>query len=83
MERHFNEKTKGGSWGVQNTFQAEKPLTVEKRLYFNADGELIKELQSTYKMNSKEKSTASFADREVAYNLQLNKMEFYDFWKGN
>tara|TARA_B100001245_G_C22756333_1_gene366102 strand:+ start:220 stop:789 length:570 start_codon:yes stop_codon:yes gene_type:complete len=66
-----------------NTFQAEKPLTVEKRLYFNADGELIKELQSTYKMNSKEKSTASFADREVAYNLQLNKMEFYDFWKGN
>ena len=64
-----------------NTFQADEPLTVEKRLYFNTEGKLIRNLKSIYKMNTKEKSTAGFADREVEYELQLKKMGFYNKWK--
>ena len=64
-----------------NTFQAEEPLTIEKRLYFNSEGEQIRSLKSIYKMNSRDESTAEFADRQVEYELQLNKMGFYDFWK--
>lgn len=63
-----------------NTFQADEPLTIEKRLYFNSDGELIRNLESVYKMNTKDESTAGFADRDVEYELQLNKMDFYGKW---
>ena len=64
-----------------NTFQALEPLSVEKRLYFNTEGELIRNLQSTYKINTKEASTAEFADRSVEYELQLNEMGFYNIWQ--
>lgn len=64
-----------------NTFQADEPLTIEKRLYLNSEGELIRELKSKYKMNSKTASTAGFADRDVEYELQLNKMNFYGKWR--
>ncbi|WP_422359458.1 hypothetical protein [Reichenbachiella sp.] len=66
-----------------NTFQASEPLTIEKRLYFNPQGEMIRNLKSTYKMNTKEESTSGFADREVEYELQLDKMDFYNKWKAN
>ena len=65
-----------------NTFHAEEPLTVEKRLYFNSDGELIRNLTSTFKMNTSEKLNVEFADQDVDYELQLNKMDFYPKWKG-
>ncbi|MDW3209748.1 MAG: hypothetical protein R8N23_07770 [Reichenbachiella sp.] len=64
-----------------NTFQANEPLTIEKRLYFNSEGELIRNLKSTFKMNTKDESTAGFADRDVEYELHLNKMDFYSKWK--
>ncbi|MEL6559615.1 MAG: hypothetical protein AAFQ94_15595 [Bacteroidota bacterium] len=60
-----------------NTFQATEPVTVEKRLYFDTDEQLIRNLESKYKLNTKEESTAEFADREVAYELRLNNMSFY------
>ncbi|MEP0043287.1 MAG: hypothetical protein ABJE80_10600 [Reichenbachiella sp.] len=63
-----------------NTYQADEPLTIEKRLYFNSEGELIRNLKSTYKMNTKDGSTAGFADRDIEYELQLNKMDFYGKW---
>lgn len=63
-----------------NTFQADEPLTIEKRLYFNSEGELIRNLKSTFKMNTKDESTAGYADRDVEYELQLNKMDFYSKW---
>lgn len=64
-----------------NTFQTDEPLTIEKRLYFNSTSELIQNLKSTYKMNTKNESTAGFADQDVEYELQLNKMDFYGKWK--
>ena len=63
-----------------NTFQATEPLTVEKRLYFDASGTLIQSQKSKYKINTIEESTAEFTDREVEYNLQLEKMRFYKKW---
>ncbi|HET8859591.1 hypothetical protein [Marivirga sp.] len=65
-----------------NTFQADEPLTVEKRFYFNSNGKVLKKLQSTYKLNTKEESNAGFMNREVDYKLQLNKMDFYSKLRG-
>ena len=64
-----------------NTFYAEEPLTVEKRLYFDNNGQLIRDLKSVYKMNTKEKIDISFMDREVDYKLSLTGMDFYKYWK--
>lgn len=66
-----------------NTFNAEEPLTVEKRLYFDKNGDKIRELQSVYKMNTKEKRDINFMDKDVDYKLSLNEMEFYKFWKND
>jgi len=66
-----------------NTFYSEEPLTVEKRMYFNKNGDKIQELQSIYKMNTNEKRDISFKDRDVDYKLSLNEMEFYKFWKND
>ena len=64
-----------------NTFYAEEPLTVEKRLYFDNTGQLIRDLKFVYKMNTKEKIDISFMDREVDYKLSLTDMDFYKYWK--
>lgn len=63
-----------------NTFYAKEPLTVEKRLYFDNQGQLIRDLKSVYKMNTKEKINIDFMDREVDYNLTLSDMDFYKYW---
>ncbi|MDD4575723.1 MAG: hypothetical protein PHI36_04780 [Bacteroidales bacterium] len=66
-----------------NTFYAEEPLTVEKRLYFDKNGDKIRELQSVYKMNTMEKTDINFMDRDVDYKLDLKEMDFYKFWKND
>lgn len=66
-----------------NTFHAEEPLTVEKRLYFNSKGDKIRELISVYKMNTKEKTEISFLDKDVRIKLFLRDMGFYQYWKNN
>ena len=63
-----------------NTFYADEPLTVEKRLYFDSNGSIIRELKSVYKMNTKEKIDVSFMDQEVLYVLTLNDLVFYNYW---
>ena len=63
-----------------NTFYAEEPLTVEKRLYFDRQGQLIRDLKSVFKMNTKEKIDIDFMDREVDYDLILSDMDFYKHW---
>lgn len=63
-----------------NTFYAEEPLTVEKRLYFDSQGQLIRDLKSVFKMNTKEKIDIGFMDREVEYDLTLRDMDFYKHW---
>lgn len=65
-----------------NTFYAEVPLTVEKRLYFDNTGRLIRELKSVYKMNTQEKVDLSFMDKPVDYKLNLSDLEVYKFSKG-
>jgi hypothetical protein len=67
-------------WSM-NTFYAEIPVTVDKRLYFNIDGEKIREIQSVYKMNTKEKTDISFMDRDVEYSLSMSELDFYLNWK--
>ncbi|MCG8699857.1 MAG: hypothetical protein MI922_17515 [Bacteroidales bacterium] len=66
-----------------NTFYAEEPLTVEKRLYFNGNQKLIKKLQSVYKMNTKEKTDISFMDQEVNFRTKIENMTFYEYWIKN
>lgn len=51
-------------WSM-NTFQADVPVTVEKRLYFDGRNGLMKELKTVYKMNSRDVVEVRFADREV------------------
>lgn len=59
-----------------NTFQAEKPVTVEKRLYFDKDGKVIRNLVAVYKMNTKQETKSGFMDREVAYEIYFGKQDF-------
>jgi len=66
-----------------NTFYAEEPVTVEKRLYFDKNGNKIRELQSEYKMNTKDKTNINFLDRDVDYKLELKEMDFYKYWKNH
>ncbi len=63
-----------------NTFQAEEPLTVEKRLYFDSFGKIIRDLENVYKMNTKELIEMNFMDREVDYILTLSEINFYKVW---
>jgi hypothetical protein len=59
-----------------NTFQAEEPVTVEKRLYFDKQGKVVRNLVAVYKMNTKQETKASFMDREVAYETSFSKQDF-------
>lgn len=63
-----------------NTFYAEEPLTVEKRLYFDSQGQLIRDLKSVFKMNTEEEIDMDFMDKEVYYQLTLSDMDFYSYW---
>jgi hypothetical protein len=62
-------------WSM-NTFHAEEPVTVEKRLYFDETGKAIKSLQNVYKMNTKEKTDVSFMDQDVAYKTDFEDLPF-------
>ena len=68
-------------WWRMSTFQAEEPATVEKRLYFDENGNLIQKLQSVYKMNTEEKIDTRFEDRDVDYKLDWKEMDFFKYWK--
>ena len=57
-----------------NTFYG--GVTVEKRLYFDPKGKIIRNLKSLYKMNTKEKSNESFMDRDVSYKVDINKLPY-------
>ncbi|TMU50684.1 hypothetical protein [Flagellimonas algicola] len=63
-----------------NSFQAEEPVTVEKRLYFDKGGEKIRHLVSVYKMNTKEETDVSYMDIDIDYKLELEKYEVYGKW---
>ncbi len=51
-----------------NTFRASEPATVERRIYFDEDGGVIRKLESVYKLNTKEEiKNPDFMDMEVKY----------------
>jgi hypothetical protein len=63
-----------------HSFNAPEPVTVEKRLYFDNNGALIRNLKSVYKMNTTEKVDTGFDDRAVDYEWKLDDMGFYKHW---
>ena len=81
-EHYYN--TKGELYFVFfrfNTFNGEiMPVTVERRLYFDHTGKVIKELESVYRMNTKEKTNSKYMgfDNEIFYSYHLKELEFYD-----
>lgn len=62
-----------------NTFQAEEPATVERHLYFDKTGKIIRSLQDVYKMNTKQKQDISFMDREVEYQTEFKDSAFHEY----
>lgn len=62
-----------------NTFQAEEPATIEKRLYFNVSGKILRSLREIYKLNTKQRQNISFTDRDVDYELEFKNLAFYDY----
>lgn len=64
-----------------NTFLAEEPLTIEKRLYFDPQGYIIRELNATYKMNTKEEVLFSYYDQEIDYQPLLFRTNYFNIWK--
>ncbi len=61
-----------------NTFQAEEPATIEKRLYFAQNGNVIRSLKEVYKLNTKQKRNVSFMDHEVEYSTDFKLLPFYE-----
>lgn len=61
-------------WSM-NTFQADQPVTVEKRLYFD-NKRLLKKRKTVLRMNAREVVDAGFADREVTIWYSLSDIPF-------
>jgi hypothetical protein len=61
-----------------NTFQADEPATIEKRLYFADNGKVIRNLKEVYKLNTNQKQNASFMDHDVEYSTDFKSLEFFD-----
>lgn len=78
----INQKLYFVFWRL-STYFADEPVRVEKRLYFAANGEKIRELQKVYKMNTNEKSESNFMDQSVDYMLDFSDWSFYELWTNN
>jgi hypothetical protein len=66
-------------WSL-NTSQADEPLTVEKRLYFDKLGNKIKYIKNIYKLNTKASiKNIGFMDPNVDYWININKLPFIKF----
>jgi len=61
-----------------NTFQADKPATIEKRLYFSENGKIIKSLKDVFKLNTKQQQNVNFMDHEVEYSTDFKSLAFYE-----
>lgn len=61
-----------------NTFNAEYPCSIERRLYFNDEFEIIKKLESVYKMNTKEKiKNPNFMDIDIQIWNKIKDLPIY------
>ncbi len=70
-------------WAM-NTFQADEPVTVERRLYFNLEGEVIRRLESVYKMNSRVQiEEPNYFDQKAMYWPEVDSIPFKNLLKIN
>ncbi len=61
----------------------EQPLTIERRLYFNKAGEIIKSSESIYEMNTKKKIVnPNYMPHAVNYWSVIRALPFYNLLKG-
>ena len=64
------------------TISLQIPVTVERRLYFDQTGKIIRELESVYHMNTKEKTHRGYVHsdehkKNMSYSYHLNELKFY------
>lgn len=62
-----------------NTFQAEEPATIEKKLYFDKQGNVVRKLIAAYKINTTQEAKVNFADRPVVYEASFTKQDFLEY----
>jgi len=66
-----------------NTFQALEPMTIERRLYFSKDGNLVESLESVHKLGSKEKvDNPNYLPHDVTYWKNIREIPFYSLLEG-
>ncbi|MGK7394434.1 MAG: hypothetical protein ACNS62_07665 [Candidatus Cyclobacteriaceae bacterium M3_2C_046] len=63
-----------------NTFYAEKPITVEKKMYFSPKGEPLDSSCQVYRMNTRDTINVNFMDQEVQLRKKLVQWDFYSLW---
>jgi len=62
-----------------NTFLADEASTIERRLYFNNDGKLIRFLESVYKLGTREKiPEPNYMPFDVIYWKNIKELPFYN-----
>lgn len=53
----------------------------EKRLYFDEEGNLIRNLEKTFDPDTKKPVEQHFKFNDVEYNINLKEMDFHSYWK--
>ncbi len=67
-----------------NTFHGmDCAVTVIRRVYFDSEGNQIKQSEKVYKMNTEIEIETSFYDPGVKYKTSLYEMDFYKYWDTN
>lgn len=68
-------------WSMKTTY-ADEPLTVERRLYFNEKGDVLRSLEDVYKTGTKTKiATSNYLDKKIQYWLKINELPFKNLVK--
>ena len=62
-----------------NTYQAIEPMTIERRLYFSENGNLVESLESVYKLGTREKvDNPNYMPHDVTYWKNVRELPFYN-----
>ncbi len=68
-------------WRMNTFMGMDCAVTVIRRVYFDSEGNQIKQLEKVYKMNTDIEMETSFLDPGVDFKSSLYDMDFYDSWK--
>ena len=62
-----------------NTSRALEPITIERRLYFSENGNLVESLESVYKLGTREKvDNPNYMPHDVTYWKNVRELPFYN-----